>query len=691
MSTRLLITFFLFLTFGFFANAYDFMVDGIAYNVTSDSTVEVTYTDNSYWNGDHINYPSLPETLAIPSIAENDGITYSVTSIGEQAFTHCDRLRSLTFGANVKSIGNFAFYHCTSLTNITLGDSIKTIGNYAFKCCQALADISFGNNITSIGNYAFQQCLGLTNVSIPNSVSSLGKGVFNYCENLNTIVLPDNITIIPAELFERCTNLTSFDIPNTVSEIGESAFAFTGLTSISFPDSLTKLGKDAFSNCKITAVYIPKTITEIIDNPFRNDCLSVSPYNDDVITMYNDVSTIVVDQGNPVYDSRDNCNAIIHTASNKLLTGCKNTTIPHTVKTIGNNAFAYCGITSINIPNSVVTIGGGAFKGCIFLDSLNLGNSVQSIGKEAFSANAIKSLTTPASLKTIVSGAFSNCQSLTDVDLSRSTRLHSVSDKLFYYCSNLSTIKLPNSVSDIGHDAFSNTAWDASLPDGLNYASLVAYRYKGVMPSNTHIDIVEGTKGIADDCFADCDSLVSISLPNSLLFIGEEAFSYCKNLASIIIPDNVTNIEKYAFVHCENLSSAVLGKSLKNIRRHAFQYCKQLMQIRSKIVDVNSVQVEEYSFYRVPTKCVLKVPIGTVEDYRNTYPWRNFTNIEEWVDDVVGDVNADGAADGLDLNTIINIVLGKDDSNYDGRADMDGNGSVDGDDINQMINILLGK
>ena len=57
----------------------------------------------------------------------------------------------------------------------------------------------------------------------------------------------------------------------------------------------------------------------------------------------------------------------------------------------------------------------------------------------------------------------------------------------------------------------------------------------------------------------------------------------------------------------------------------------------------------------------------------------------------MGDVNADGAADGIDLNMIINIVLGKDDSNYDGRADMDGNGSVDGDDINQMINILLGK
>ena len=77
--------------------------------------------------------------------------------------------------------------------------------------------------------------------------------------------------------------------------------------------------------------------------------------------------------------------------------------------------------------------------------------------------------------------------------------------------------------------------------------------------------------------------------------------------------------------------------------------------------------------------------------YRNKYLWNQFRNIEEWVDDVVGDVNADGAADGLDLNTIINIVLGKDYSNYDGRADMDGDGSVDGNDINQMINILLGK
>jgi hypothetical protein len=493
-------------------------------------------------------------------------------------------------------------------------------------------------------------------------------------------------------LFKRCTNLTSFDIPNTVSEIGSAAFAYTGLTSISFPNSLTKLGKDAFSNCKITAVYIPKNITEINGNPFRNAGMSVSPYNDE-ISMYNDVSTIVVDEGNPIYDSRDNCNAIIHTASNTLLTGCKNTTIPNTVKTIGNNAFAYCDITSIDIPNSVVTIGDSAFYGCILLESLKFSNSLQKIGKEAFCANnSLKSLTTPASLKTIATGAFSQCRLLTDVDLSQSTHLNAISEYLFRYCSNLNTVKIPNSVYHIWHEAFSGTAWDAALPDGLNYLGSVAYKYKGVIPSNTHIDIVEGTKGIADDCFANCDSLTSVELPTSLLFIGEDAFAYCKNLASIDIPDNLTYIAREAFVHCENLTSAVIGKSVNTIGNHAFQYCTTLKQIKSKIADVNSVQVDNLVFYSVPTfTCVLKVPAGTAEAYRNKFPWSQFRNIEEWVDDVVGDVNADGAADGLDLNTIINIVLGNDDSNYDGRADMDGNGSVDGDDINQMINILLGK
>jgi hypothetical protein len=95
-------------------------------------------------------------------------------------------------------------------------------------------------------------------------------------------------------------------------------------------------------------------------------------------------------------------------------------------------------------------------------------------------------------------------------------------------------------------------------------------------------------------------------------------------------------------------------------------------------------------FNYVPTStCVLKVPVGTSDKYKNAYAWKAFSHIVEYSS--LGDVNADGEVDGIDLNTIINIVLGKDGGNYGGRADLVGDGEVNGNDINQLINLLLNK
>ena len=215
---------------------------------------------------------------------------------------------------------------------------------------------------TEIGDYAFNSCDELTSIVIPNSVTSIGECAFEGCIGLTSIEIPNSVTKIDYGAFQDCNGLTSVVIPNSVTEIGDSAFdGCWKLTSIEIPDSVTKIGRCAFAYCE-------------------------------------GLTNIKVADGNPVYDSRGGCNAIIETESNKLLFGCQSTIIPDSVTEIGEYVFLNCkGLTSIVIPSSVTEIGDYAFFGCTGLTNVEILSPKIKFGKRVLlDCENLKSIKVPA-------------------------------------------------------------------------------------------------------------------------------------------------------------------------------------------------------------------------------------------------------------------------------------------------------
>lgn len=327
-------------------------------------------------------------------------------------------------------------------------------------------------------------------------------------------------------------------IPEGETVIDHSAFEdCKSLTSVIIPDSVTEIRSYAFRDCTgLKRIVIPKSVTEIWDKVFAG-CTSLT--------------SIVVSKENKVYDSRNKSNAIIETATNKLIAGCSNTVIPDSVTEIGTDAFAYCtSLKNIVIPSSVTKIGEDAFYLCTDLSSIVIPNSV----------------------KEIVMGAFSGCTGLTSIVIPDAV---SIIDKVFDCC-NLKSI----TVVDENGEAINNN--NAIVSPRYRF-----YNDKGdyIFISNTLVVgcantiIPENVLAIGDEVFSGCEELESIVIPKRVKWIGSGAFNYCQNLKSVVIPDSVLVIDDFAFGNCKSLETVTLGTSVVKIKSDAFFNCPALKTI----------------------------------------------------------------------------------------------------------------
>lgn len=603
------------------------------------AAITVAADNPAYDSRDSCNAIIRTATGTLIAGCRNTVIPNTVTAIGDWAFSECATLRSITIPNSVTSIGLEAFYRCADLISAFIPNSVFTIGYQAFYGCSSLRSVNIPASVRGIASSAFEFCPSITSMTVASGNRQYDSrndcnAIIEKAENrliagcMNTVV-PNTVTAIDDYAFSGCSELAAIEIPASVTHIGDYAFrACSKLRSAILPESLSVIGASAFFDCSaLSSISIPAQVSSIGAFAFEHCPALIS---------------ITVDSGNVTYDSRHDCNAIIETATGRLIAGCMNTTVPATVTSIGENAFSGCYmLTGITLPKSVTVIGDYAFTGCSSLADINIPSSVTAIGYAAFNGcSALTSLDIPNSVAAIGPATFGGCVSLTSITLPKSVT--TIGDHEFYGCVSLVSVVMPKNVTSIGTAAFYGCASLESLH----------------LPS--------ALTAIGSAAFSGCTALKSISIPGSVTRIGLAAFRNCPSLSSItvadanakydsrqgcnaiietasgtliagcrktVIPGSVREIGYSAFDGCTSLTAITLPDAIIRIGKKAFSECTGLKTVTTRITDPTQVAVAHDAFKLTSgdySRRTLRVPAGTALVYQSIVPWNeHFGTIAE--------------------------------------------------------------
>ena len=565
------------------ANAETVEIDGIYYNLSSESkTAEVTKNPN-YYSGD----------IVIPESVKYEGTTYYVTSIGVGAFSNYRELPPMTIPNSVTSIGNYAFSECSNLTSITIPDGVTSIGEYAFAGC-VMTSITIPASVRSIGWKAFYDCDNLEIVNITDIAAWCTINFVCYREEVSEEVVEgdgigyDSIYIVHADfwfdyssnplyyahhLYLNGTEVKDLVIPEGVTYISSYAFVgYTGLKSITIGKDVSRIGLRAFLDCsnletmRITDIAAWKKIyfdyTYIYPYAAGGEHYQYLSWAESYSPDYN---------SNPLYYAHHLYldDTEINGVSVPQFAKITSITFGNNVKSIGDDAFyGWADLKSVTIGNNVTTIGNSAFGDCWGLTAVHI-TDLSTWCKIVFSDYGSNPLVYAHHL-------YLNGTEVKDLVIPNGVT--SIGNYTFSECTDLTSITIPNSVTSIGYSAF-----DA------------------------------------------CSSLTSVTIPNSVTSIGGLAFHYCAGLTSLTIPNSVTSIGGMAFCECYGITSVIIGNNVTSIGYGAFDWCDNLTSVT--VLSVYPFEIDEYAFYS--SNITLFVPAGCKKDYEAANYWRDFKEIIE--------------------------------------------------------------
>ena len=616
-----------------------FTADGVTYKVTSVDPLEVQVGTGIY-NQTAID-KSMEGSLVIPaSVTGTDGNSYAVTAIGSYTFSGCSGLTSVAIPNSVKSIGNLAFQDCSSLTSVTIPNSVISIDyhNNVFSGCNGLTSIVVEEGNTSydsrdncnaiIDTRRNQLISGCMNTVIPYGVTSIAYNAFSGCSGLHWLTIPSSVTSI-GSAFSGCSGLYSIRVEegnpkydsrdncNAIIET-EGNELVVGCRNTVIPNSVTAIRYSAFEGCSgLTSVVIPKSVTKIggedAESGYQGAFVGCSG-----------LTSIKVEEGNPVYDSRNDCNAIIETSTNALIAGCKNTVIPNGITKIESEAFEGCtGLTAITIPEGVEQIASHAFKDCTGLATLILPKSVTQLCSY-WSHGASYAV-----------GAFVDCDNLKEVfcyaeepptwglnswiNFSKVT-LHvpagckeAYAADYFWSLYEENIVEMANiKFADANVKALCVANWDTDGDGELSdfeAASVTdigtVFKGQSEITSFNELEYFTGLTTIPGGAFAGCSNMTSLIIPLNVTSIDDGefddksgAFSNCSSLASLTIPEGVTHIGTIAFSGCKSLTMITFPKSVKTIGNNVFG-------VFNKCTNLKGLNILDLSKW-----CGVHVPLG---------------------------------------------------------------------------------